>query len=139
MLKWFEENHIPVDEIAGTSMGCLVGSLYATGRSTEEIGAVVNDRVFGSVFSFSGSYTSRSFRRREESRELPNGITVGLKHGVHFRNAVLIDQGLNAFLDREFLRFDDRTDFNTLPIPLRCVATDLTDAKPVRLLSRVRA
>ena len=131
VLQWFEEHHIPVDEIAGTSMGCLVGSLYATGHTTEQIGQVVNDRVFGSVFSFSGSYTSRSFRRREESRELPNGITVGLKHGVHFRNAVLIDQGLNAFLDREFLRYDDRTDFNTLPIPLRCVATDLTDAKPV--------
>ena len=131
VLKWFEENHVPVDEIAGTSMGCLVGSLYAPGHGTDEISAVVNDRVFGSVFSFSGSYTSRSFRRREESRELPNGITIGLKHGVHFRNAVLIDQGLNAFLDREYLRYDDRTDFNTLPIPLRCVATDLNAAKPV--------
>ena len=112
-------------------MGCLVSSLYATGRSPEQISQVVNDHVFTSVFSFSGSYTSRSFRRREESRELPNGVTVGLKHGVHFRNAVLIDQGLNAFLDREFLRYDDRTDFNTLPTPLRCVATDLNDAVPV--------
>ena len=130
-LQWFEENHIPVDEIAGTSMGCLISSLYATGRSPKQMSQVVNDRVFTQVFSFSGSYTSRSFRRREESRELPNGITIGLKHGVSFRNAVLIDQGLNAFLDREFLRYDDRTDFNTLPIPLRCVSTDLNDAVPV--------
>ena len=44
---------------------------------------------------------------------------------------MLVDQGLNAFLAREFLRYDDQTDFNTLPIPLRCVATDLNDAKPV--------
>lgn len=131
VLQWFEEHHIPVDEIAGTSMGCLISSLYATGRTPKQMSQVVNDRVFSSVFSFSGSYTSRSFRRREDSRELPNGITVGLKHGVSFRNAVLIDQGLNAFLDREFLRYDDRTDFNTLPIPLRCVATDLNDAVPV--------
>jgi NTE family protein len=131
VLRWFEENHIPVDIIAGTSMGCLVSALYASGQTPEQLSHVVNDRVFTSVFSFSGSYTSRSFRRREESRELPNGITVGLKHGVSFRNAVLVDQGLNAFLDREFLRYDDRTDFNTLPIPLRCVATDLNDAVPV--------
>ncbi len=131
VLKWFEDNRIPVDEIAGTSMGCLVSSLYATGYSPAQMGQVVNGPTFTSVFSFSGSYTSRSFRRREESRQLPNAITVGLKHGVSFRNAVLVDQGLNSFLDREFLRYDDRTDFNTLPIPLRCVATDLNDAVPV--------
>ena len=92
---------------------------------------MVNDRVFTSVFTFSGSYQSRSFRRREDSRELPNGITIGMKHGVSLRNAVLIDQGLNSFLDREFLRYDDQTDFNDLPIPLRCLSTDLNDAKSV--------
>src|ERR1700745_126697 len=37
VLRWFEENHIPVDYIAGTSMGGLVGGLYATGMSGEEI------------------------------------------------------------------------------------------------------
>ncbi len=131
VLQWFEENRIPVDVIAGTSMGCLVSSLYSSGRTPEQLGHVVNDRVFTQVFSFSGSYTSRSFRRREDLRELPNGITIGLKHGVNFRNAVLIDQGLNAFLDREFLRYDDQVDFNDLPIPLRCMSTDLNDATSV--------
>ena len=130
-LKWLEENHIPVDVIAGTSMGCMVSALYAAGNSPDDIKNVVNDRVFRSVFSFSNAYTSRSFRRREDARELPNSITVGLKHGVSFRNGILVDQGLNAFLDREFLRYDDRTEFNSLPIPLRCVSTDLNDAKPV--------
>ena len=108
-----------------------MSALYAAGNSPDDMVKVVNDRVFRSVFSFSNSYTSRSFRRREDARELPNGITIGLKHGVSFRNGILVDQGLNAFLDREFLRYDDRTDFNTLPIPLRCVSTDLNDAKPV--------
>ena len=131
VLRWMEENHIPVDMVAGTSMGCLVSSLYATGRTPDELSHVVNDRVFTSVFSFSNAYTSRSFRRREEAREVPNAVTIGLKHGVSFRNAVLVDQGLNAFLDREFLRYDDQTEFNTLPIPLRCVSTDLNDVKPV--------
>ena len=130
-LKWFEENHIPVDVIAGTSMGCMMSALYAAGNSPDQMVNIVNDRVFTSVFSFSNSYSSRSFRRREDARELPNGITIGLKHGVSFRNGILVDQGLNAFLDREFLRYDDRTEFNTLPIPLRCVSTDLNEAQPV--------
>ena len=131
VLEWFEEHHIPVDVMAGTSMGCMVSALYSTGRTPEELKTVMNDRVFTSVFSISNSFTSRSFRRREDSRAVPNGLNIGLRHGVSFRNAVLADQGLNAFLDRQFLRYDDRTDFNALPIPLRCVSTDLTDAQPV--------
>ena len=131
VLEWFEEHHIPVDEIAGTSMGCMVSALYSTGRTPDELKSVMNDRVFTSVFSFTQSFTSRSFRRREDSREIPNGLTIGLRHGVSFRNAVLTDQGLNAFLDRNFLRYDDQTEFNALPIPLRCVSTDLNEAVPV--------
>ena len=131
VLQWFEEHHIPVDVIAGTSMGCMISALYSTGRSPAQLQNVMNDKVFGSVFTFSNAYTSRSFRRREDARDLPNGLTVGLKHGVSFRNALLTDQGLNAFLDREFLRYDDQTEFNALPIPLRCMSTDLNDAVPV--------
>ena len=129
VLQWFEENHIPVDVVAGTSMGCMVSALYSTGLTPAELAHVMDDKVFAQVFSFSNSYQSRSFRRREDSRELPNAINIGLKHGVSFRNAVLTDQGLNAFLDRHFLRYDDQTDFNTLPIPLRCVSTDLNEAR----------
>lgn len=130
-LAWFEEHHIPVDVIAGTSMGCMISALYSSGRSPQELMGVMNDTVFQSVFSFSNAYTSRSFRRREDSRELPNGIPIGLKHRVSLRNALLTDQGLNAFLDREFVRYNDRLEFNALPIPLRCVATDLTEGEPV--------
>jgi NTE family protein len=131
VLEWFEDHHIPVDMMAGTSMGCMIAALYSTGKSTDQLKVVMDDTVFNSVFTFGSSYKTRNFRRREESRSLPNSITVGLKHGVSLRNSVLTDQGLNAFLDRQFLRYDDRVDFNTLPIPLRCVSTDLTDAQTV--------
>ncbi len=130
-LQWLEEHHIPVDVIAGTSMGCMVSALYSTGKSIDQLKAVMNDDVFNAVFSFHTSYKSRSFRRREDDRALPNSLTIGLKHGISFRNAVLTDQGLNAFLDRQFLRYDDRTDFNALPIPLRCLATDLNASRTV--------
>lgn len=131
VLQWFEEHHIPVDMIAGTSMGCMVSALYSSGKSIDELKAVMDGDVFSTVFRFQSSYQSRSFRRREDSRELPNGLTIGLKHRVSFRNSLLTDQGLNGFLDREFIRFDDKTDFNAMPIPLRCLATDITEAKTV--------
>ncbi len=128
VLEWFEDHHIPVDVIAGTSMGCMVSALYSSGKTVDQLKAVMNDQVFGSVFSLGTSYKALNYRRREDSRALPNAITVGLKHGVSFRNSVLVDQGLNAFLDRQFLAYNDETDFNSLPIPLRCIATDLTEA-----------
>ena len=131
VLQWFEEHHIPIDVIAGTSMGCMVSALYSTGTPVDRLKVVMNDSVFSQVFRFDSSYESRSFRRREDARDLPNGITVGLRHGVSFRNAVLTDQGLNAFLDRRFFQYSDRVDFNTLPIPLRCISTDITDAQTV--------
>ncbi len=131
VLQWFEEHHIPVDMIAGTSMGSLVGSLYATGRTPDQLKVVMNTDVFSSVFSVTTAYTNRGFRRREDSRDLPNAIPVGLRHGVSLRNSVLTDQGLNTFFDREFYRYDDRGEFNALPIPFRCLATDLNDAKTV--------
>jgi NTE family protein len=130
VLQWFEEHHIPVDVIAGTSMGCMVSALYSSGQTPAQLATVMNDKVFTSVFTFSSSYSALSFRRRADARELPNGITIGLRHRVSFRNALLTDDGLNAFLQREFLRYDDQTDFNSLPIPLRCIASDLTAAEP---------
>ena len=131
VLEWFEDHHIPVDMIAGTSMGGMVGALYASGKTIDQLKGVMTDEVFTNVFSFRASYKSRSFRRREDERELPNALTIGLKHGVSFRNSVLTDQGLNGFLDREFLRYGDRTDFNKLPIPFRCLSTDLNAAQTV--------
>ncbi len=131
VLEWFERNHIPVDEVAGASMGCMVGTLYSTGKTVEQLKDLMDDSVFSSVFSFSLKYSHQSFRRKQDARSLPNGFEVGLKRGISFRNAVLTDHGLDDFLGRQFFRYSDRTDFNSLPIPLRCVATDLTDAKVV--------
>jgi NTE family protein len=129
VLQWLEDHHIPVDVMAGTSMGALVGSLYAIGRTPQQIKMSLNADVTNSVFLIDTNYKNRSFRRREDSRALPNALQVGLRHGVSLRNSVLTDQGLNAFLDREFYRYDDRVEFNDLPIPFRSVSTDLTDAR----------
>jgi NTE family protein len=131
VLQWFEEHHIPVDSIAGTSMGALVGALYATGKSPDQIKLALSSDVFNSVFRIDTAYKNRGLRRREDSRDLPNGLQVGLRHGVSLRNSVLTDQGLNSFLDREFYRYDDRGEFNALPIPFRCISTDLNDARSV--------
>jgi NTE family protein len=132
VLKWFEENRIPVDRITGTSMGSLVGALYATGRSADEIEEVATGAELPNIFHLSVDYDQLSYRRREDRRELPGAVEVGLKGGISLRNSLLTDRGLNAFLHDEFHSYDgDTVRFDELPIPFRCVSTDLNTLHPV--------
>ncbi len=132
VLKWFEENRIPVDRITGTSMGSLVGALYATGHSAHEIEEVANGAELPNLFHLQVDYDKLSYRRREDRRELPGAFQVGLKDGISLRNSLLTDRGLNAFLNDEFRSYNaEHIRFDDLPIPFRCVATDLNTLRPV--------
>lgn len=132
VLKWFDEHRIPVDRITGTSMGSLIGALYATGRSADEIEQVATGAELPTIFHVSVDYDQLSYRRREDRRELPGAFELGLKGGISLRNALLTDRGLNAFLHDEFHNYDsDSLSFDQLPIPFRCVSTDLNTLHPV--------
>lgn len=132
VLKWFEENRIPVDRITGTSMGSLIGGLYATGRSAEEIEEISTGAELPNIFHLSVDYDELNYRRRQDRRELPGAVQLGLKGGISLRNALLTDRGLNSFLHDEFQRYNgDRVRFDELPIPFRCVSTDLNTLRPV--------
>lgn len=132
VLKWFDENRIPVDRITGTSMGSLIGALYATGRSAEEIEQVATGAELPNIFHVSVDYDQLSYRRREDQRVMPGALTVGLKDGISLRNSLLTDRGLNSFLHDEFHNYDsDYLRFDELPIPFRCVSTDLNTLRPV--------
>jgi NTE family protein len=130
-LQWLDEHHIPVDVIAGTSMGSILAALYSTGVTPNQMKDVLNPDEVNRIFRIAQSYSTRSFRRREDSREVPNSISMGLKGGVSLRNSLLTDTGLNELLDKEFIRYNDQIEFNNLPIPFRCRATDLTDPQSV--------
>ena len=132
VLKWFEENRIPVDRITGTSMGSLVGALYATGRTSHELEVVATGAELPNLFHLQVDYDKLSYRRREDRHELPGAFQVGLKDGISLRNSLLTDRGLNAFLNDEFQNYNaDQIRFDDLPIPFRCVATDLNTLRSV--------
>ncbi len=132
VLRWLEEHHVPVDRISGTSMGAMVGALYASGKSPEEIRTMASSDAFRDVFALEAPYTNVSFRRREDRRELPQGIEIGLKGGPSLRNAVLTDSGLVSFLRINFGRYEGSdVNFDRLPIPFRCVALDLNTMQRV--------
>jgi NTE family protein len=132
VLQWLEDNHIPIDRLAGTSMGALIGGLYASGHNPAEMRKIASSDVFRAVFAMETPYIDASFRRREDRRELPQAIQFGLKGGPSLRNAVLVDPGLNEFLAATLDRYNrSELSYDSLPIPFRCVATDLNTMEPV--------
>jgi NTE family protein len=133
VLRWMEENQIPIDSIAGTSMGALVGALYATGRSPAEMRKFVEAIHWDEAIAGEPSYAQLSYRRKEDRRmdEIP--AQLGLKHGLNAPLGFSAGQGVGLLLDRIAFPYSTITGFDDLPIPFRCVATDMLTGDAVVL------
>jgi NTE family protein len=129
VLRWFEENHIPVDYVAGTSMGGLVGGLYATGMSGSEIDRFLQGVNWNRSLRNELPYGARSFRRKEDRRDYPNDLEFGLRRGVVFPSGFNSGHQVGLILDQVALPYSDLKSFDELPTPFRCVATDLVSGQ----------
>jgi NTE family protein len=125
VIKWLEENRIPVDVVAGTSMGALVGGIYASGESPDQLSALIRSINWSEVLTGVTPYRDLSFRRKEDRREYQNAFEFGLKKGAQFPSGFNSGQQVGLILDRVGLPYSEMKSFDQLPIPFRCVATDL--------------
>jgi len=125
VLEWLEKNHIPVDYVAGTSMGALVGGLYAAGNSPTEIRQIMRGIDWNEVLGGRIPFQDLSYRRKEDQRAYPNNIELGLRNGLSLPGGLNSGQQVKLILDRAALPYSFVTSFDELPIPFRCVATDL--------------
>lgn len=131
VLQWFEDHHIPIDYIAGTSMGGLVGGLYAAGKSPEELRKLVEQQNWDVIIGGRTEYQDLAFRRKEDLRAYPNALVVGLKNGLTLPAGLNAGQEITLLIDQQMLAYSDLKSFDELPIPFRCVATDLVSGKEV--------
>jgi NTE family protein len=129
VLRWFEEHHIPIDYIAGTSMGGLVAGLYATGKTPQQMEDFVREQDWEEIIGGQTPYEDLSYRRKEDLRAFQNSIALGLKHGLSLPPGLNTGHQVSMLIDRETLPYSDLDSFDNLPIPFRCVATDLVSAK----------
>ena len=79
VLEWMEEHRIPIDYIAGTSMGALVGGLYATGLTSAEIRDFASRVDWQQALSSTPPYRQLAFRRKEDAAAFPVALEIGLK------------------------------------------------------------
>jgi NTE family protein len=129
VLEWIEAHHIPVDYVAGTSMGGLVGGLYASGMSPQEIASFVGGINWNAVLSGQIPFPALSYRRKEDKLAFPNRLEFGLKHGFSLPNGFNSGSAVGLLLDEKALPYYELKNFDDLPIPFRCVATDITTGK----------
>jgi NTE family protein len=129
VIQWLEEHRIPVSYVAGTSMGGLVGGLYATGRSAAEVRQVVQTINWDEVLRGQTPFPDLAFRRKQDAHEYPSSLEFGLRKGLQFPAGFNSGQQVSLILDRVALPYSELPTFNDLPIPFACVATDLQSGK----------
>lgn len=127
VLRVLEEQQVPIDLIVGTSMGAVVGGAYASGRSLDELEALVKSANWNAILADRPARERLSIRRREDDERLPSRIEFGfnLERGAMLPGGAAGNGQLEATLTS--LLPATRTDdpLRRLPLPFRAVATDL--------------
>ena len=119
VIRWFEEHHIPIDLVAGTSMGGLIGGAFASGHVGRRAGALLASTDWDEMFG-SSPFRYKNVRRKQDARAYPVADRVRPQAG--HRAAAGAQQraagGLPARAHRRRLR--QLPSFDELPTPFRC-------------------
>lgn len=136
VLRQLEKMHIPVDYVAGTSMGAVVGSLYASGMSPDEIEKEIEAIDWEAVLTDATEFEKLTYRRKFEEIRYPSTVEVGIQKGkIAMPAGIRTGQKLSFLLASYLLPHLDERDFSKLPIPYAAVAADLETGDPVVLKS----
>ena len=134
VIKVLEELGVPIDYIAGTSMGAIVGGLYASGLSSDELATAIISIDWNDIFDDKPARANRDFRRKLDDEGFLIRYKLGFKDGsFQFPRGVINGQKLELVL-RDFSKKAIRiNNFDKLPIPFRAVATDIETGETVIL------
>jgi NTE family protein len=129
-----EEHRIPIDAVAGTSMGGLVGGMFASGYSATDLQAFVGELDWNVLLETGTEYRDLNFRRKEDVQSYPASFELGLRDGhLQFPAGLSSGQQIQLLFERIGLPYSDVASFDDLPTPFRCVAADLLSGDKVVL------
>jgi NTE family protein len=134
VLKVLQQMRVPVDAVAGSSMGAIVGGLYASGMDADTLEREVLRIPWGQVFTNRVERPQLSQRRKEEDFEIATAIELGLRDGELLTpQGAVSGRALESLLRRFTLPVRKVQRFDELPIPFRAVATDMETGQAVVL------
>ncbi|HEY1910076.1 MAG TPA: patatin-like phospholipase family protein [Vicinamibacterales bacterium] len=132
VIKWFEEHHIPIDLVAGTSMGGLIGGSFSTGMDAAELETFLLNLNWDLLFD-SSNFAGKNIRRKADGRTYPSKLEFGLKHGIVPPSALNNGEQVDLMVAGIAGPYYNLRSFDDLPTPFRAVAVDLLTATPVVL------
>jgi NTE family protein len=134
VLKKIEQLNIPIDVVVGTSMGSIIGGLYAIGLSPDEIEKGIQGIDWDVVFNDYAHREFRSFRRKQDDYLFTSGNRIGISSdGLNLPPGLIEGQQIELALDRLAYPGFHITDFDQLHIPYRAIATDIETGDAVIL------
>ncbi|WP_313112548.1 patatin-like phospholipase family protein [Aequorivita sediminis] len=131
-LKVIEESGVRIDYIGGTSMGAIIGALYAAGYSANQLDSIFQKTDFNTLIRDNIPRSAKTFYEKEESEKyslvLPfDNFKIGFPSGI--------SKGQNVYnlISKLTSHVSTTSDFSKLPIPFFCIATDVETGKEVIL------
>lgn len=132
VLQALEAQGVPIDLVVGTSMGAVVGGLYAAGNSPAELETAAHEIDWAAAFRDQSPRALRSMRRKRDDRELAGQIGLGIGFdGFELPRGAIQGQRLTQLLREHLGPAGLVEDFDDLAIPFRAVAADLRTGEPV--------
>ncbi|MGH7151000.1 MAG: patatin-like phospholipase family protein, partial [Planctomycetota bacterium] len=132
VLQVLEELRVPVDCVSGTSMGSIIGGLYAYGLSPEDLERFVTTVDWPYILQDYPNRIDLTIRRKQEEYDFLVQLRVGVREGkVALPKGLIQGQNLGLVLDQLAIEAHDLASFDDLPIPFRCVSTDIADGSRV--------
>jgi NTE family protein len=138
VVRWFEEHRIPIDLVAGTSMGGLIGGAFASGMSSDELKVLLEETDWDEMFGSSG-FRYKNIRRKADARDYPSRIEFGLKRGLAPPLSLNNGQQVDFLLARIAGPYSVLKSFDELPTPFRALAVDLVSSQQIILDSGLLA
>ena len=134
-LKVIERAGIPIDIVTGTSMGSLVGGLYAIGYNSEALDTLVRGLDWTYLLSDRENMSRQNIidRKRQNTYIISHGLTIGKRNNNE--GGIIKGRNISMLLEKLCMGYADSLDFNKLPIPFACVATNIVDNSEVDIHS----
>ena len=131
VLKVLEEAGIPIDYIAGTSMGSLVGALYAIGYDAHAMDCLVRRQDWMFLLSDKVYRYNLPFSEKEETEKYLVSVPIKNNREIKIPSGFISGQNVYNLFSDLTIGYHDSLDFKKLPIPFACVASNLVDGKEV--------
>lgn len=132
VLQALEAQNIPIDYIAGTSMGATVGALYASGYSPAEIKTITENLDWNAAFRDDVERAKRSYRRKKDDNAFTSAVKLGLDtDGIKLPSGIVSGQSIDLILSELLAPVSHIKDFDRLRVPFRAVATDIVTGEEV--------